>query len=290
MPARRRRCARRGACRRNHGARALGAGSGGGRGAPRDHRHPPISALLLKPEPLPARPAQARGPGGRRRHLIGMSVREPGVAAPDLAPEGLPRLLANAADFMSIATTPTWFSCRWNARCSTRRQPRSDREHAARERATVLKASTAPASSVLDVALRPCGRHAPAFLIFAALAGTRSSRCPTRQGGRFLEDLGLPARPIKLVKPAGDRAHRRVVGPPARHRGQAAEGGAPLQERAQQTHPSWSICLKGKAPPCQPSSGLSVRPRIALPPRKAVVAADTDVWWSAAARRAWARR
>ena len=40
-------------------------------------------ALLLKPEPLPRNILKIEGLEGRR-HLIGMSVREPGVAAPDL--------------------------------------------------------------------------------------------------------------------------------------------------------------------------------------------------------------
>ena len=56
-------------------------------------------ALLLEPEPLPRGGARARRPQGRRR-LIGMSVREPGVAAPDIDQKDYHALLANAADFM----------------------------------------------------------------------------------------------------------------------------------------------------------------------------------------------
>src|SRR5436190_10698494 len=56
-------------------------------------------ALLLKPEALPRGVLRTEGLEGRRR-LIGMSVREPGVAAPDLDVNSYHALLANAADFM----------------------------------------------------------------------------------------------------------------------------------------------------------------------------------------------
>ena len=59
-------------------------------------------ALLLKPEPLPRgilRQEGLEGHGHGRRRLIGMSVREPGVAAPDIDPKEYHALLANAADF-----------------------------------------------------------------------------------------------------------------------------------------------------------------------------------------------
>src|SRR4051812_11277772 len=56
-------------------------------------------ALLLKAEPLPRGVLRSEGLEGRRR-LIGMSVREPGVAAPDLNPDVYHALLANAADYM----------------------------------------------------------------------------------------------------------------------------------------------------------------------------------------------
>lgn len=56
-------------------------------------------ALLLKPEPLPAQALQREGLAGRRR-LVGISVREPGPAAPDIQEERYHDLLANAADFI----------------------------------------------------------------------------------------------------------------------------------------------------------------------------------------------
>ncbi|HKQ31346.1 MAG TPA: polysaccharide pyruvyl transferase family protein [Burkholderiales bacterium] len=56
-------------------------------------------ALLFKPEPLPEGALTREGLEGKKR-LIGVSVREPGVAAPDLDQNVYHSLLANAADFM----------------------------------------------------------------------------------------------------------------------------------------------------------------------------------------------
>jgi polysaccharide pyruvyl transferase CsaB len=56
-------------------------------------------ALLIEPEPLPEHVLQMEGLMNRRR-LVGMSVREPGPAAPDLAGMDYHSLLANAADYI----------------------------------------------------------------------------------------------------------------------------------------------------------------------------------------------
>lgn len=56
-------------------------------------------ALLLEPEPLPEDTMKREGLDGSRP-LIGMSVREPGPAAPDLDVGHYHAILANAADFM----------------------------------------------------------------------------------------------------------------------------------------------------------------------------------------------
>src|SRR5205807_2208887 len=56
-------------------------------------------ALLLKPEALPRGFLKYEGLDGHRR-VVGMSVREPGVAAPDLNQDVYHSLIANAADFM----------------------------------------------------------------------------------------------------------------------------------------------------------------------------------------------
>jgi polysaccharide pyruvyl transferase CsaB len=56
-------------------------------------------ALLIEPESLPQQVLQIEGLMNRRR-LVGMSVREPGPAAPDLAGMDYHSLLANAADYI----------------------------------------------------------------------------------------------------------------------------------------------------------------------------------------------
>lgn len=56
-------------------------------------------ALLLTPEPLGAEVLQQEGIT-RKRKLVGMSVREPGVAAPDIREEHYHNLIANAADYL----------------------------------------------------------------------------------------------------------------------------------------------------------------------------------------------
>ena len=56
-------------------------------------------ALLLEPAPIAADALKREGLDSGR-NLVGMSVREPGAAAPDISPEAYHKLLADAADFM----------------------------------------------------------------------------------------------------------------------------------------------------------------------------------------------
>ena len=56
-------------------------------------------AFLLNPEPLPKNALELEQVHGQRR-LVGVSVREPGPAAPDIDPNFYHSLLANAADFI----------------------------------------------------------------------------------------------------------------------------------------------------------------------------------------------
>jgi polysaccharide pyruvyl transferase WcaK-like protein len=57
-------------------------------------------ALLLEPEPAAADVLAREGIDRRGQWLIGVSVREPGVAAPDLDPDQYHALLANAIDYL----------------------------------------------------------------------------------------------------------------------------------------------------------------------------------------------
>jgi polysaccharide pyruvyl transferase WcaK-like protein len=196
-------------------------------------------ALLLKPEPLPRGLLKREGLEGRRR-LIGMSVREPGVAAPDLDQKVYHALLANAADFMVD---------RYDADVMFVPMERSvlDTQHShavvasmlRAQRATVLKGKYSSGQlltlmSRFDFAV---GMRLH-FLIFAALAGTPFVALPyAGKVAGFLEDLGLPAPPLNLVNPGRLIAHideswdrRRAT------RAKLQKAVPPLQERAQQTN------------------------------------------------------
>ncbi|MGI5836750.1 MAG: polysaccharide pyruvyl transferase family protein, partial [Chloroflexota bacterium] len=56
-------------------------------------------AYLLEPEPLPKGLLEREGLGKKQR-LVGISVREPGPAAPDISEEHYHAILANAADYV----------------------------------------------------------------------------------------------------------------------------------------------------------------------------------------------
>jgi len=195
-------------------------------------------ALLLKPAPLPRGFLKREGLEGRRR-LIGMSVREPGVAAPDIDQNVYHGLLANAADFMID---------RWGADIVFVPMERSvlDTQHShaviammlRAQRATVLKGEYSSAEI-----LAMMGRFQFAvgmrlhFLIFAALRGTPFVALPySGKVSGFLEDLKLPAPPLNLVNPGRLIAHLDESWDKRRSlRAQLQKSVPPLQERARET-------------------------------------------------------
>jgi polysaccharide pyruvyl transferase CsaB len=196
-------------------------------------------ALLLKPEPLPRGILRSEGLEGRRR-LIGMSVREPGVAAPDLDEKVYHALIANAADFMVD---------RYDANVVFVPMERSvlDTQHShaviakmlRAQRATVLKGEYTSGQILswmgkFDFAL---GMRLH-FLIFAAIQGTPFVALPyAGKVSGFLEALGVPTPPLNLVN-AGrliaylddswDRKRSLCT--------RIAEGLPALQERARETN------------------------------------------------------
>src|SRR3954452_5759733 len=166
-------------------------------------------ALLLKPEPLPRGLLKHEGLEGRRR-LIGMSVREPGVAAPDLNPDVYHALLANAADYMVD---------RFDAEIVFVPMERSvlDTQHShaviskmlRAQRATVLKGEY-NSGQMLSL----MGRFSFAvgmrlhFLVFAALQGVPFVALPyAGKVSGFLEDLKVPTPPLNLVNAGRLIAH-----------------------------------------------------------------------------------
>jgi polysaccharide pyruvyl transferase CsaB len=196
-------------------------------------------ALLLRPEPLPRGVLRTEGLEGRRR-LIGMSVREPGVAAPDLDVKQYHNLLANAADFMVD---------RFDADVVFVPMERSvlDTQHShaviARmlraQRATVLKGEYTSGQLLslmnrFDFAL---GMRLH-FLIFAAVQGTPFVALPyAGKVSGFLEALGLPSPPLNLVNPGRLIAHLDESWDRKRSmRTRIVESLPALQERARETH------------------------------------------------------
>jgi polysaccharide pyruvyl transferase CsaB len=195
-------------------------------------------ALLLKPEPLPRNMLKIEGLEGRKR-LIGMSVREPGVAAPDLDPNVYHALLANAADFMVD---------RFDADVVFVPMERSvlDSQHSHAVIAKMLRAQRARVlngeytsgqilslmghfSFVVGMRLH--------FLIFAALRGVPFVALPyAGKVAGFLEDLKLPAPPLNLVNPGRLCAHLDASWDDRRRvKAVLAKSLPPLQERSRQT-------------------------------------------------------
>ena len=195
-------------------------------------------ALLLKPEPLPRNFLKIEGLEGRRR-LIGMSVREPGVAAPDIDENVYHSLLANAADFMVD---------RFDADIVFVPMERSvlDTQHS---HAVIAKMLRAQRANVLKgeyssgQILSWMGRFQFAvgmrlhFLIFAALRGVPFVALPySGKVSGFLEDLKLPAPPLKLVNPGRLIAHIDASWDRRRSLRSTLKKSLPaLQERSRQT-------------------------------------------------------
>lgn len=196
-------------------------------------------ALLLESEPFPKDVLKREGLDGERR-LVGLSVREPGAAAPDIDVDVYHGLLANAADFMvdrleaEIVFVPMERQVLDVQHChaviSQMRCP---------QRATVLKGEYTGGQMISLV------RHFEFavgmrlhFLIFAALAGVPFVALPyAPKVGGFLEDLGIDMPPLREVNAGRLIAHiDRSWDIRRRLRSRIAAALPGLQERARATH------------------------------------------------------
>ncbi len=159
-------------------------------------------ALLLEPEPLTVDEilrAEAIDPQAR---LIGISVREPGPAAPELQVEHYHRLIANAADFMSDRFDADVVFFPMERRISDVQHSHGivSQMHRA-QRATVLKRDYTPGQllSLLDHFDFAVGMRLH-FLIFCALAGVPFVPLPyASKVTGFLEDLQLDVRRLEHI-------------------------------------------------------------------------------------------
>lgn len=158
-------------------------------------------AFLLEPEPLPRDALLREGIHGQR-HLVGMAVREPGPAAPELYGRDYHALLAHTADFMvdrfdaDIVFVPM-------------ERKMLDLQHAHAviakmvhaDRATVLKGEYRPGQllSLFGHFTFAVGMRLH-FLIFAALQRVPFAALPCAgKVASFLETFGLTMPPMETV-------------------------------------------------------------------------------------------
>ncbi len=196
-------------------------------------------AFLLEPEPLPPDAIQREGLNEKRR-LIGMSVREPGSAAPDLDEAHYHGLLANAADYVVDRLDADLVFVPMEPR-----QKDTQHSHAVvakmayAQRATVLKAELTPGQLLsfmghLDFAI---GMRLH-FLIFAALNHVPFVALP--YSGKvlgFLEDLEIAMPPLKQVNAGQLIAYIDRWWDLRRNLQARIEQALPaIQDRARQTH------------------------------------------------------
>lgn len=208
-------------------------------------------ALLLEPEPLGEHDLHREGLD-LKSNLIGISVREPGAAAPDIDQEIYHGLLANAADYMID---------RYNAHVvfvpMERKVLDMQQSHAviARmlrpQRARVLMGnySAAQILTLMESFVFAVGMRLH-FLIFAALRSVPFVALPyASKVSGFLDDIGLAAPPFELVNSGRLIAHIDRSWDQREEIKKQIEGRLPeLKDRARRTNEIAVKILKGEKP------------------------------------------
>jgi len=158
-------------------------------------------ALLLEPEPLP-KDALKREGLDHGRHLVGVSVREPGAAAPEIGEQAYHKLLADAADFMVDRYDADVVFVPLEPRMIDVQQAHAVVAQMLRApRATVLKGeyTSGQLLSLMNHFAFAVGMRLH-FLIFASLQNVPFVALPyAPKVGGFLEDLGIEMPPLQLV-------------------------------------------------------------------------------------------
>jgi len=207
-------------------------------------------ALLLQPEPLPPDALTREGLEGRR--LVGVSVREPGAAAPDIDESHYHALLANAADYMvdrldaDLVFVPMERKVLDTQHCHA---VVAQMAHA--QRATVLKGEYSSGQMLTII-----GHFAFAvgmrlhFLIFAALQRVPFVALPyASKVTGFLDALEMPMPPLQQVNAGRLIAHiDRSWDLHADLQGRIDRALPGLQERARETNRIAVRLLLNRAP------------------------------------------
>lgn len=208
-------------------------------------------ALLLKPEPLPVNALQREGLDVRRQ-LIGVSVREPGVAAPDIDQSVYHALLANAADYMVDRFDADMVFVPFERQVLDVQHCHAVVSQMLRpQRAVVLKGEYTPGQMLTLV-----GNFAFAvgmrlhFLIFAAIAGVPFVALPyASKVMGFLEDVEMESPPLRLVNAGRLIAHIDQCWDRRRPLRAAIRRSVPvLQRRAEETGVIAARLLRGEPP------------------------------------------
>jgi len=205
-------------------------------------------ALLLEPEPLPEDSLKREGLDLSHR-LIGMSVREPGVAAPDIDQRHYHALLANAADYMVDRFDADLVFVPMERKVQDTQHSHavvSQMSHA--PRATVLKGeyTSGQMLSLMHHFAFAVGMRLH-FLIFAALSRVPFVALPySSKVMGFLEDLEIESPPLTEVNAGRLIAHiDRSWDLRGMLQARLDRGVPALQERARRTH-EIAVDLLGK--------------------------------------------